>query len=231
MTQPEEWTSHGLFEEIKRIDNTMPDRAFAFVLGAGASVSSGIPAGFTLAKGWLKELHARCCLDEKSFEDWVGSEGPGIEGLTLATIAQHYPKIFEKRFGKDPESGFAALEQLMDQAEPNLGYSLLAEIVDKTRHKVVVTTNFDNLVADALAIHASKPPLIVGHESLAGFARPRLRRPLVAKIHRDLLATGARSEGWDFRKNIARSEADGHPNIPLLRELANAISGTDMHST
>lgn len=198
MAQPEEWTSRGLFEEINKIDQTMPDRAFAFVLGAGASVSSGIPAGFTLAKGWLEELHARCCLDGATFKDWVASGGSGISGLTMETIAQQYPKIFEKRFGRDPECGFAALEQLMDRAEPNLGYSLLAEIIDKTRHKVVITTNFDNLVADALAIHASKPPLIVGHESLAGFARPRLRRPLVAKIHRDLMLNPKNdSEGVD----------------------------------
>ncbi len=34
----------------------------------------------------------------------------------------------------------------------SLGYSLLAEIIQHTRHKVVITTNFDNLVADALAM-------------------------------------------------------------------------------
>lgn len=48
---------------------------------------------------------------------------------------------------------------------------------------------------------------------------------------RDLLASGASSEGWDFRYTIARAEADGHGNIPLLLELADAISGTDMHSS
>lgn len=198
MAQPEEWTSRGFFEEIRKIDQTMPDRAFAFVLGAGASVSSGIPAGFTLAKGWLEELHRRCCLGSATFEDLVGSGASGISELTLDSIAQHYPKIFERGFVQDPESGFAAWEELIDRAEPNLGYSLLAEVVDKIRHKVVITTNFDNLVADALAIHARKPPILVGHESLAGFARPRLRRPLVAKIHRDLMFNPKNdSEGTD----------------------------------
>ena len=66
---------------------------------------------------------------------------------------------------------------------------------------MVVTTNFDNLVADAMAIHASRSPLIVGHEALAGFARPQLRRPLVAKIHRDLhlapKTTEKASTPWD----------------------------------
>ncbi|WP_306548891.1 SIR2 family protein [Desulfobulbus sp.] len=189
---------------IKQIDADMPDRSLAFVLGAGASVTSGIPAGMTLATGWLKEMHGRHCLDGQALEAWVASGQPSIDGLTIENIAQYYPQIFEKCFGNDPDSGFAALEQLMERAEPYLGYSLLAEIIDKTRHKVVVTTNFDNLVADALSIHNRKPPLIVGHESLAGFARPRLRRPLVAKIHRDLMlhpkndaqGVGCLAQGW-----------------------------------
>jgi Tfp pilus assembly protein PilF len=92
----------------------------------------------------------------------------------------------------------------MEGKSPSLGYSLLAEIIQHTRHKVVVTTNFDNLVADALAMHAHQSPLVVAHESLAGFVRPQLRRPLVAKIHRDLFlhpindAAGVSNmeEGW-----------------------------------
>ena len=92
----------------------------------------------------------------------------------------------------------------MEGKSPSLGYSLLAEIIQHTRHKVVVTTNFDNRVADALAMHAHQSPLVVAHESLAGFVRPQLRRPLVAKIHRDLFLhpkndlTGVATmeEGW-----------------------------------
>ena len=63
------------------------------------------------------------------------------------------------------------------------------------------------------------------------FAHFPAEYPQAEQQIRDLLATGARSEGWDFRDNITRAEADGHPKVPLLRELANAISGTDMHST
>ena len=40
-----------------------------------------------------------------------------------------------------------------------------------------------------------------------------------------LLETGERDEGWDFSGNIAQAEKDGHPNIALLRTLADTISG------
>jgi tetratricopeptide (TPR) repeat protein len=56
-----------------------------------------------------------------------------------------------------------------------------------THHKVAITTNFDNLIADALSIYTKTFPLVCGHESLTGYIRANMRRPLVAKIHRDLL--------------------------------------------
>jgi len=177
----------GVLDEIGKLNISMPDRALAFVLGSGASSTSGIPTGKTMAENWLNELHQRECLDGSECSKWVATGALDIDGLAWENAAEFYPQIFERRFRGDPASGFASLEAAMEGKEPSLGYSLLAEIMQQTMHKVVVTTNFDNLVADALAIHAHKPPLIVGHESLTGFVRPLSGRPLVAKIHRDLL--------------------------------------------
>ena len=184
---PHEWSAEGLLDEIQKLDTTMKDRSLAFILGAGASITSGIPAGGALAQTWLKEIHLRQCLtpSDQALEAWA-AEKLNVPNFRLAEAATHYSRIFELRFGGDPKSGYAALEAEMEKAEPGLGYSILAKILAETRHKVVVTTNFDNLVADALAINALQHPLIVGHESLAGFVRPQLPRPLVAKIHRDL---------------------------------------------
>jgi tetratricopeptide (TPR) repeat protein len=137
----------------------------------------------------VEELYNLEMGDSKTtaLEAWATAENLGIPGFDLDRVATFYPKIYERRFGDDPDSGYAYLEDVMKDAEPNIGYSVLAQVLEKTRHKVVITTNFDNLVADALAIYTSTFPLVCGHESLTGFVKPRLRRPLVAKIHRDLL--------------------------------------------
>lgn len=185
-SQVQEWTLEGVLDELARVDSSMQDRHFAFILGSGASFSSNIPTGKDLAQSWLRDLHLRECTSAASLEDWVASSGI-IEGdLTYERAAEFYPQIFERRFRGDRESGYAELEKHMDGKTPSLGYTLLAEIIQETRHKLVITTNFDNLVADALSMHAHKSPLVVAHESLVGFVRPQLRRPLVAKIHRDL---------------------------------------------
>ena len=95
--------------------------------------------------------------------------------------------IYERRFRDNPDEGYACLEDLMSGKEPSPGYSILAKTMEDERHKVVITTNFDNLVADALSIYTDIFPFVCGHESLTGFVRAAMRRPLVCKIHRDLL--------------------------------------------
>ena len=201
------WTLSGLVDTFHQTHKDMGDRRFAFILGAGASVSSGIPSGGRMALRWLRELQKR---EDRfydrghSLEAWATGENLGIPGFSLEKTAEFYPQLFERTFRNDPKRGYLDLEQAMEGAFPGVGYSILAQILATTRHKVVISTNFDNLVAEALSTYAGTQPLVCGHESLAGFARVQLRRPLVLKIHRDLFlnpmndpATVARlADGW-----------------------------------
>jgi Tfp pilus assembly protein PilF len=188
-----------------RQDKNMPDRPFCWILGSGASVQSGIPTGGKLAMDWLKELHELEDFDKQPLEKWATEKNLGIKGFQFANAASFYPWIYQRRFHDDPDAGYAFLEDVMAKAEPSYGYSVLAQIMAGTAHKTAITTNFDNLIADALAIYTDAFPLVCGHESLTGYIRAKLRRPLVAKIHRDLLLSPLSepgeieklSGGWD----------------------------------
>ncbi|OOZ38890.1 hypothetical protein BOW53_13775 [Solemya pervernicosa gill symbiont] len=202
---PEFWTSRGFLDQIRDIDQRMEDRAFAFILGAGASVPSGIDSGSVLVERWLTELKQRLSHNiEQPLNEWATADSTGIEGFDYTKAASFYPMVFERRFRGDYDEGHAYLEECMEGREPSLGYSVLSKILADTRHKVVITTNFDNLVADALATYTQKHPLVAGHESLTSFVRTRLRRPIVAKIHRDLFLgpingsdVDELKEGWE----------------------------------
>lgn len=187
--QPEKWTLDGFLSHFMRVEKGRPDRSFAFLLGAGASKPSGIPTGAELVERWLNELHERFVEDRKALplHDWATEENLEIQKFEYSRAAEFYPHVFECRFRGDPDEGYAYLEKIMEGVEPSFGYSVLAKILVNTRHSVVITTNFDDLVADALSMFAHKRPLVCGHESLTGFIRARMRRPVVAKIHRDLL--------------------------------------------
>jgi len=187
MRGSEEWTLEGLCTHFKFVHDEMTDHCFAWVLGAGASKPSGIATGGELVARWLRELHERLDKKKQPFESWATAENLDIKGFELKNAAALYSQIYERRFRSHPEEGHAYLEDVMSNKDPSPGYSILAKTLEVQRHKVVITTNFDNLVADALAIYTDTFPFVCGHESLTGFVRSASRRPLVCKIHRDLL--------------------------------------------
>jgi tetratricopeptide (TPR) repeat protein len=187
--EPQRWPVTGLIDHFMRVETQRPDRSFCFLLGAGASKSSGIRTGGELVQEWLRELERLDLLADHlpPLDEWATEANLDIKAFEYPNAAAFYPQVYDRRFGDRPQDGFAYLEDVMKDAEPGLGYSILAQVLDQTRHKVVITTNFDNLVADALSIFTRVFPLVCGHESLTPYARLQLRRPLIAKIHRDLL--------------------------------------------
>ena len=115
----------------------------------------------------------------------------------------------------------------MDHAEPSFGYSVLAQLMARTPHKVAITTNFDNLIADALSIYTRTFPLVCGHESLTGYIRPdKLRRPLIAKIHRDLLLAPL-SNPEEIAKLPGGMGHGAHKDIRSLHSNCDCYGGND----
>lgn len=164
----------------RNVQEDRQDLRFCFILGSGASKPSGIPTADELAKRWVEDLKSELTLDE--IQLWSKTIN-----LNDSNLAEKYSSIYEKRFELDPSEGYAFLEKVMENIEPSCGYSVLAQVLAKTNHNVVITTNFDYLIEDALYTYANKKPLVCGHESLSGFVKPYSKRPIIAKIHRDLL--------------------------------------------
>ncbi|MFZ2727156.1 MAG: SIR2 family protein [Methylococcaceae bacterium] len=155
------------------------DGGMCFLLGAGASVNSGIPSGSELAREWYNDLKNILLIDDLSI--WQQEIGFDEE-----RIAEFYPQIYEKRFNH-PATGFYYLQKRMNTAKPSIGYAVLAHILAETNYKFVVTTNFDYMIEDAIRFYTNERPLICGHESLAEYIDAHSIRPTIIKVHRDLL--------------------------------------------
>ena len=196
-----EWALDGFVEHFGFVHHKMLDHKFAWVLGAGASYASGIPLGSKLVDQWLGEMHVREGDAKMAVETWATAERLGIAGFKYDQRASFYSRIYQRRFQEYPEEGYAYLEDVMSGRDPSPGYSILASALaaDPPRHNVVVTTNFDSLVADALSIYTDTFPFVCGHESLTAFVRVAMRRPLICKIHRDLLL-GPQSDPRSLRR-------------------------------
>ena len=176
-------TLRGFINEVKSSSQGPYPRKFCFVLGAGASKTSGIKTGEELVEIWEQELVER---NPKDHEKW--KKQLGITEKNRGNFySSYYQRRFEKDDGKRCRDGYNYLEQMMNRARPSGGYVYLSLIMAGTKNKVVITTNFDHLVEDALLLYGHDMPMVIGHEKLAPYAMGTIAHPTVVKIHRDLL--------------------------------------------
>ena len=183
---------------------------FCFILGSGASVESGIPSGGSLEMQWMdclmgrmedrgmppmdagetrriaEALHGEQALDHPFQEienAWLRAKEAG-----RPVPSEYYFDIYRLRFHANSHQGYRYLEKIMERCAPSLGYHTLAKLLTENNlHNLVITTNFDSLVEDALFLYTDKRPLVVSHESLADYIEANIQRPIVAKVHRGLM--------------------------------------------
>lgn len=160
------------------------DRHYVFWLGAGCSVTSSIPAAASLVRDdWLPQLH-RIKGGDGDLVAWIREEFPDYEEDSAGAL---YGAVMNDLFPL-PEERQRETERLCDGRVPGFGYGVLAALMsrDDGFFSAALTTNFDDLIADAMYVFGARRPLVIQHESLAGFVRPgRVRRPLVVKVHGD----------------------------------------------
>lgn len=184
---------------------------FCFILGSGASVESGIPMGGSLEYDWMKCLMgeeadkgtpAMNVEETREFaeklrkdgklqhefsvieDEWNQSKAEGRHTLS----SEYYFDIYKLRFYPNSKNGYRYLERLMEHADPSFGYHPLARLLtDEYNNNLVITTNFDSLVEDALFLYTDQKPLTINHELTADYIGDHsIRRPIIAKLHRGL---------------------------------------------
>lgn len=181
------------------------DRAkkYCFILGAGASVSSGIPAGFALTKKWLGEIKNAVPMG-KSYSDEIerrkgllanGKDYERFKDINycpdLNSSLDDYNSICDLRFLGDKDEENKDIFSIMDGKLPYIGYCSLASILTKTGSNIVITTNFDELIEKAVRDYTEQEPYPIMYESLASYAtEPVTERPKILKIHRDIKVGG-----------------------------------------
>ncbi len=173
-------------EFVKRIRDQAdePDRHYVLWLGAGCSVSSGIPAASALVrKQWLPRLH-KLRSGDSDLDTWASEAFPGYDPENAGAL---YGAVMNALF-RLPEDRQRETERLCSNQDPGFGYAVLAALMSRTDGILgtALTTNFDDMIADAMYVFGSQRPLVIQHDALASFARPgRVRRPLVIKVHGD----------------------------------------------
>ena len=153
---------------------------FAFLLGAGASRSSGIGTAAELASKWVKQL--------KEDDPEVLHELGISDGDEASKMAKAYSAIYQARFAHRPADGYQEIENIITapNVEPSLGYIMLASLMRETANNLVLTVNFDRLTETALLTVFNHHAKVVFHENMLPIVRLPDRQPTVVKIHNDV---------------------------------------------
>ncbi len=168
----------GFIDDVKENSEGPHPKKFCFVLGAGASKTSGIKTGQELVDIWEEDLLRKYGDTHQKWKDELR--------ITDKNKYNFYSKYYERRFKR--HEGYNYLEKMMEQAKPGIGYVMLSYLLVHTNNNVVITTNFDHLIEDAVNYYEQHIPLVIGHETLTPYVgKEPFTRPTIVKIHRDLL--------------------------------------------
>jgi hypothetical protein len=202
----------------------LPDQALAFsrraarmawLLGAGASAMSGIPTAGALITRFIRDLYAaeqgfnieELDLGDIRLREQLDRYYDRIPGMPSAGDPEQYAALFGRVYS-DPSDRAGLIEELVAGARPNFGHYALAALMAADAARVVVTTNFDDLVEQAArevldsSLVEPRRPLTVASlddADAAGRALVRGRWPLVIKLHGDFRSVQLKNAPAELR--------------------------------
>ncbi|MBT2568137.1 SIR2 family protein [Arthrobacter sp. ISL-85] len=159
--------------------------AYAVLLGAGVSVNSGVPSAWDVLTDLLSrlaELRGTPPLEDEDLLPWYESEFnevPTYQSILERLAPTQYDRqaILKGYFEASVENGERRT------TKPTDAHRCLAELMADGALKIVVTTNFDDLMEAALREISIEPVVIRGQEDLKGLGPLHTTKPLIVHLH------------------------------------------------
>lgn len=195
---------------------SMRSASLMWFLGAGASASAGIPTASDMAWEFKQQLfvsqrrvspQAVADLSSPSVRAQLQAHVDASEHLPPAGAADEYAALFETVYPAEGDRR-AYLDAKMVGAKPSYGHFALATLMRAGLTRLVWTTNFDPLVADACAkvFDATGPLTTVALDApdLAGQRLIDERWPVEIKLHGDFRSRRLKNTGDELRHQDKR---------------------------
>ena len=183
----------------------MPDFVRAFELraprlglfiGAGASVSSGIPSAAQLVREFKRQIYATetgthpsrvASMTDPRIEETIQRYFDARQGFPRAGSDEEYSFYFERAY-PDSNDRRLFIGRVVDGRKPHYGYMCLGSLFVAGKVRFVWTPNFDDLSEQAYSlISEGKAASVVGRDTsthLDIYTRDE-RYPIIVKMHGD----------------------------------------------
>ena len=178
-------TAGNLTQFVKTRTNEVPN--YTMLLGAGASVTSGVRSARDLVEIWRKEIFSRFYPSE------MASYDPESAASLLArqhgdwySQQREYSSLFERMFDL-PRQRRMFVENEVSGQQPSMGYSYLIRLIEENFFNTVFTTNFDDLLNESFHQFSELRPIVCAHDSSISSVTVTSKRPKIIKLHGDYL--------------------------------------------
>lgn len=171
---------------------------YALLLGSGISRSAGVPTGWEVVTKLLEQLAALERAAPSDVFEWYRERGgePDYSKLLeeLAPSAGDRQRLLQPHFEATEDERSRGVKQ------PTAAHKAIARLVSGGWIRVIVTTNFDRLLEQALAEEGVQPVVIADAAAAAGAAPLAHTDCTVIKLHGDY-------RNPDIRNTVAELEA------------------------
>lgn len=173
---------------------------YSILLGAGASVTSGISSGGQLVEEWRREIYEQ--ISGQDYFDGIDNKLSKVDREDNArkravdflikeqgawyNPLKEYSSLFERKFDL-PSQRRRFVEKLVDEKSPSIGYLYLVSLINKGYFNTIFTTNFDDLVNEVFYHFSNIRPYVCAHDSSIGSLSVLSNRPKIVKLHGDYL--------------------------------------------
>lgn len=195
-----------------------------WLLGAGASASAGIPTAWDMIWEFKQQLYVSqkrvslksvADLSNPAIRDQLQSYIDSAGRYPAAESPDEYAALFEAAW-PDERDRRTYIDGKLSGAKPSYGHIALATLMKAGLLRMVWTTNFDPLVADAVAKVFDGTGVLttaaLDAPDLATQAISRQRWPIEIKLHGDFRSRRLKNTAEELRQQDAR----------LRRELVDA---------
>ncbi|MFZ3551730.1 SIR2 family protein [Streptomyces sp. 4.24] len=161
--------------------------AYAVLLGAGASVASGMPSAWDVQQNLIERLAAAGGDTETgNLETWYEQRfgcKPSYDGLLNSLTSTPYERqaLLNPFFEPDTQE----LEE--GRKRPTPAHRALARLVASGMVRIILTTNFDRLTETALREAGIEPTVVSHPDDITGLAPLHTLKALVVHLHGDYL--------------------------------------------
>jgi tetratricopeptide (TPR) repeat protein len=172
----------------------------ALLLGAGASVSSGVPLARAMIDEWRQDLFEAKVPDAErarsSATQWLEANKAAYPWFKRD---MEYSRLFELRY-PNASTRQKYIEQKIEGVHPGWGYLYLANIIANARYfSTVFTTNFDDLLSEALGAFLRHNAVVCNADSEVDQISFLSERAKIIKLHGDYLFAGLRNTEEELR--------------------------------